>query len=86
MPNFHIFIIGWIGFEFLFTEDVDKLLTENRYWGPLLDIQIWQSTFDPRREILFMWRPWVELPSLPIEIWNNEVLKVLGNGIGKIIA
>ena len=54
MPRFHIFNIGWIGLEVHFTKDVENLLTQNWYWGPLLDIQIWQSTFDPRREILYM--------------------------------
>ena len=44
-----------------------------------------QPIFDPRREILYMWPPWVKHPSLPIELGNNDVLKVLGNGIGKII-
>ena len=49
MPRFYIFIIGWIGFKVHFREDVDNLLTQNWYWGPILDIQIWKPTFDPRR-------------------------------------
>jgi hypothetical protein len=45
----------------------------------------WTPDFDPEVDIPTTVPVWVKLPHLPLHCWGDEVLKSIGNSLGKCI-
>ena len=45
----------------------------------------WTSDFDPEADIPKAVLVWVRLPNLPMHCWNPNLLKAIGNTLGRYI-
>jgi hypothetical protein len=45
-----------------------------------------EARFDPHHEPMNIQHIWVLLPGIPLELWNEVVLRLIGGNIGHFIA
>ena len=73
----------------MFLEKAYALSVLNSLWrireGSLV-LDRWHIHFDPQRERVKKRHLWVLLPSLPLPLWNREVMEGIGNTIGRFVA
>jgi hypothetical protein len=80
---FHVLTKRWLCFLMRDEGDANKILCWNRKWGPSrLILQKWYVNFNPRHEPCNLQKVWVIMPGLPLEFWQEEMLKSIGNKIG----
>ncbi|PHU24593.1 hypothetical protein BC332_09700 [Capsicum chinense] len=68
-------------------ESVSKIL-QNGPWfinGHYLSIKRWEPNFVPEKEKVTYSAVWVRLPQLPTEFYDSQLLKKIGNAIGKLL-
>lgn len=76
----------WYFFHFLNVADVDAILK-----GPwvfrrsFLSLCRWYIGYDPLKNTPSNNLIWVKLPNLPLELWSKEILKEIGNSIGRFV-
>jgi hypothetical protein len=79
-----ILIRGWFCFIFRTPEDSMKILQET--WilnGGSLMLKRWRVGFDPVTEYFQFRHIWVLLPGLPIQFWNEDAFRAIGNELGR---
>ena len=73
--------------RFTLKEDMDAML-ENDPWfieGQFLSIRPWEPFFKPEVANVSSIAVWVRLHTLPLEFYETEVLKQIGEAIGKVL-
>ena len=81
-PIINILFNGWVVFHFLNSEDMNWILKVPSVKGRgFLILQRWKARFDPL-ERLGRQYIWAKLQGLPLELWNEEVIKEITNKIG----
>jgi hypothetical protein len=78
---------GFYIFYFEYKEDRDLIFRNGPYFfGPRgLYLNKWTPDFDPDNDIPSVVPVWVRLPHLPFHCWGDEVLKSIGDTLGKFI-
>jgi hypothetical protein len=78
---------GFYIFYFEHKEDRDLIFRNGPYFfGPRgLYLNKWTPDFDPENDIPSVVPVWVRLPHLPFHCWGDEVLKSIGDTLGKFI-
>jgi hypothetical protein len=78
---------GFYSFYFEHKEDRDLIFRNDPYFfGPRgLYINKWTPEFDPENDIPSSIPIWVQLLHLPFHCWGDEVLKIIGDTLGKFI-
>jgi hypothetical protein len=77
---------GWICFILFSKEDVGKILAGHWFWDHhLLCVKPWYLLFYAKEEVLSSLPTWIKLPNLPLELWMNSGLKVIGEVLGTFI-
>jgi hypothetical protein len=78
---------GFYIFYFEHKEDRDLIFRNDPYFfGPRgLYLNKWTPYFDPENDIPSVVPVWVRLPHLPFHCWGDEVLKSIGDTLGKFI-
>ena len=86
-PEFHILLRGWFFIKIRQEKDGQKLLNRSWRWGPSgLILQKWRIDFDATKEPYNLQQFWVNLPGLPIMLWEEECLRAIHSKIGKFVA
>ena len=84
---FHILSRGWILFHVMTKVERQILLDNNWKWGPSgLILKNWSVDFDANREPQNVQNIWAIFPGLPIMFWKKEIMKAIGDKIGKFVA
>jgi hypothetical protein len=77
------FVERLVFLQISYTSDVEKII--HKYWfidsSPML-LKNWRPLFDAERERVDVLPIWVWLPGFPLEFWNENSFKVLGNLLG----
>lgn len=76
---------GFFILEFESKED-KELVLENGPWfyeGDFLCMKPWFPEFDPHTKIFTTTFLWVRLPHLPIQFWELDCLRAIGNSLGR---
>jgi hypothetical protein len=85
--NHFFYSKGFYTFFFEFKEDRDLIFQNGSYfmgpWAMYLDR--WTLYFDPEVYIHIVVTVWFKLPHLPLHCWGDDVLKSIGNTLGKYI-
>jgi hypothetical protein len=78
---------GFYIFYFELKSDRDLIFRNGPYFfGPRgLYLNKWTPDFDPENDIPSAVPVWVRLPHLPFHCWGDEVLKSIGDTLGKYI-
>lgn len=81
-----------MGNEFILIKFVNEMdcnhVFFNQPWfvqGQIFNLQRWRRDFDPFKEPIASAVTWVRLPSLPVELWGEPILRKLLKQIGKVI-
>jgi len=77
---------GWQGFIFKNPEETDCIL--NRFWGYSgcsLMLKRWRLGFNPDTKYFNFYHIWVLLLELPLQMWNQKALELIGNSIGHFL-
>jgi hypothetical protein len=65
---------------------IRKLQNGKWYWdSSTLSLKDWMSLFDPMRERVDIQRLRIKLHSLPLELWLEHALTIIGNKIGRML-
>jgi hypothetical protein len=70
---------GWMGFMFKNPKDSETVIS--KFWsfdGGSLMIKMWRLSFNPETEYFSFRHMWVLLPSLPLQLWNLKLWRLLG--------
>jgi hypothetical protein len=77
---------GWLGF--IFRKPEDSVLILERFWaydeGSLM-LKRWRLGFKPSSEFFSHRHLWVLLPDLPLQLWNQQALELIGSAIGRFL-
>jgi hypothetical protein len=77
---------GWLGF--IFRKPEDTVLILERFWafdeGSLM-LKRWRLGFNPSTEFFSHRHIWVLLPGLPLQLWNQQALELIGASIGRFL-
>nr|POF20385.1 uncharacterized protein CFP56_39667 [Quercus suber] len=73
--------------RFLLKEDMDAVLKNGPWFivGHFLSIRPWEPFFKPEYASVSSIVVWVRLHALPMELYEAEVLKQIGEAIGKVL-
>ena len=79
--------IGFFLVRFYSKEDLDNVLVKGPWFisDQFLSIRPWEPFFKPSTANVSMIAVWIRLYELPIELYEAEVLKELGETIGKVL-
>lgn len=71
-----------------FTNNLDRnKVLDGQPWfvrGKIYSLQCWKQHFDPAKENLYSVLLWVPLPRLPLELWNENILRTILKLVGKL--
>jgi hypothetical protein len=77
---------GWLGFIFRTPEDSVRIL--DMFWavgnGSLM-LKRWRLSFNPSTEYFSYRHLWVLLPGLPLQLWNQQALELIGSSLGRFL-
>lgn len=78
---------GFYSVRFLLKEDMDAVLKNGPWFitGHFLSIRPWESFFMPTCANVSSIAIWVRLHKLPMELYKTEVLKQIGEAIGRVL-
>ncbi|XP_065617338.1 uncharacterized protein LOC136062338 [Quercus suber] len=78
---------GFFLVRFFSKEDLDNVLMKGPWFigGQFLSIRPWEPFFKPSTANVSLIAVWIRLYELPIELYEAEVLKELGESIGKVL-
>jgi hypothetical protein len=85
-PKIHLLQQGWLAFIFRNTEDSTLIL--DSFWpidGGSLMLKRWRLGFNPTTEFFPHRHVWVLLPGLPLQLWNQQALKLIGASLGRFL-
>lgn len=86
MPSVVRLMNGWYNFHFHSQDDLNKMKTLSWIKGRgFFELHSWYIRFNPLKEMPKNKLIWVELPSLSIELWTQQVFIDIGNAIGKFL-
>ena len=73
--------------RFLLKEDMDAVLKNGPWFitGHFLSIRPWEPFFKPNCASVSSIAVWVRLHTLPMELYEVEVLKQIGEAIGRVL-
>ena len=73
--------------RFTLKEDMDAVLEKGPWFigGQFLSIRPWEPFFKPATANVSSIAVWVRLHALPLELYETEVLKQIGEAIGKVL-
>nr|POE81163.1 hypothetical protein CFP56_30352 [Quercus suber] len=73
--------------RFLLKDDMDAVLKNGSWFigGHFLSIRPWEPFFKPTCSSVSSIAVWVRLHELPIELYETEVLKQIGESIGRVL-
>jgi hypothetical protein len=77
---------GWLGFIFKTPEDTVRVL--DKFWavgGGSLMLKRWRLSFNPSTEYFSYRHLWVLLPGLPLQLWNQQALELIGSSLGRFL-
>lgn len=86
VPVISSLMCDWYCFHFLTTKDASQILC--RPWVQkcsFLALYKWYLGFNPLKNTLVNNLIWVKCPNIPLELWTNEALELIGNEIGRFI-
>jgi hypothetical protein len=86
IPKIHLLQQGWLGFIFRNPEDSTLIL--DSFWpidGGSLMLKRWRLGFNPSTEFFSHRHVWVLLPGLPLQLWNQQALELIGASIGRFL-
>jgi hypothetical protein len=86
LPKIHLLQHGWLGFIFKTPEDTALIL--GRFWaidGGSLMLKRWRLGFNPSTEFFGHRHIWVLLPGLPLQLWNQRALELIGASLGSFL-
>ncbi|QHO20966.1 uncharacterized protein DS421_11g342530 [Arachis hypogaea] len=71
--------------KFLAQDDLDHALLDGpwKIYDHYLAIRLWEPNFNPLLTTIDKITAWVRLPGLPIELYNDQILRKIGDLIGK---
>lgn len=73
-------------FQFMTEEDINLILSGTWYYEKhYLDLTRWHLGFDASIELKKLAHVWVRLPSLPLELWDEKILRWIGNSFGHFV-
>jgi hypothetical protein len=76
----------WVGIICASLEDAELLLSRKWINGKSsLLLKRWRLSFSPETEYFSVRHIWVLLPGLPLYLWNEGALTVIGNSLGNFI-
>jgi hypothetical protein len=79
-------VCWWLSFKFKLADDVEKILVRKWYWGPfILYMKHWSPSFDPISKTSFRKSIWVSLIYLPMNLWNNMLMKNIVERLGNFM-
>jgi len=85
-PRILILQQGWLGF--IFRKPEDTVIILERFWafddGSLM-LKRWRLSFNPATEFFSFRHLWVLLPGLPLQLWNQQALELIGSSIGRFL-
>jgi len=76
----------WYCFHFLNATDAEAI--KSRPWvykRSFLALYRWYISFNPLKNTPMNNLIWVKFLNLPLELWSNETLEVIGNAIGHFV-
>ena len=77
---------GLFYFNFTTKEDFNWVLSRTWYFGKhCLALSRWHPNFDASLELKKLALVWVRLPSLPLEFWDEKILRWVGNSFGHFV-
>ncbi|KAK9990556.1 hypothetical protein SO802_025541 [Lithocarpus litseifolius] len=78
---------GFLLFRFFSKEDLDSVLMKGPWFigDHFLSIRPWEPFFKPLTANVALIAVWIRLYELPIELYETEVLKEIGESIGKVL-
>jgi hypothetical protein len=86
LPKIHLLQHGWFGFIFKKPEDTALIL--GSFWafdGGSLMLKRWRLGFNPSTEFFSHRHIWVLLPGLPLQLWNQQALELIGASLGRFL-
>ena len=51
----------------------------------LLSLKPWRRDFDAQKEFVVNTPIWIHFPRIPMELWNDSTLALIGDSLGKFI-
>jgi hypothetical protein len=87
IPKIHLLQQGWLAFIFRNPEDSTLIL--DNFWpidGGSLMLKRWRLGFNPTTEFFSLRHVWVLLPGLPLQLWNQQTLKLIGASLGRFLS
>ncbi|XP_052117761.1 uncharacterized protein LOC127747666 [Arachis duranensis] len=71
--------------KFYAQEDLDHALLDGpwKIYDHYLAVRLWEPNFNPLLTFIDKITAWIRLPGLPIELYNDKILKKIGDLIGK---
>lgn len=77
--------LGYYIVKFSVQSDMIKVLTGGpwKILGHYIMVQRWKPNFKPSCATFGVTAIWIRLPELPIEYFNEEILMLIGQAIGK---
>lgn len=76
----------WYSFHFQKQADLEMVLDKPWVSGrSFLSLTRWYLGFDPLKNTPSHSMIWLKLPNLPLELWTQDTLTLIGNAIGKFI-
>lgn len=77
---------AWYSFHFLSQEDLEKIKAIPWINGKsFLALHSWYIRYNPLHNAPHNKLIWVKFPGLPFELWIEQALMDIGNGIGKFV-
>ena len=77
---------GLFYFKFTVEEDINFVLSGTWYYGKhCLALTRWHPGFDAGVELNKLALVWVRLPGLPLEFWDEKILRWIGNSFGHFV-
>lgn len=86
--QFHIHTSGWLVFHFENQQDRDLVLNGGPYFvfGCPLLLKVMPQCFEFDDEDISILPVWINLPSLPLELWNAKALSKIVSKVGRPIS
>ena len=77
---------GLFYFKFMLEEDINLILSGTWYYGKhCLALTKWHPGFDASAELNKLASVWDRLPRLPLEFWDEKILRWVGNSFGHFV-
>ena len=77
---------GLFCFKFMTEEDINFVLSGTWYYGKhCLALTRWHLEFNVGVELNKLSPVWVRLPGLPLEFWDEKILRWIGNSFGHFV-